>query len=1620
MATRKTSVHEREKLLSKAVESARKVYEKSDLERLEAFIPVYFEGVSVEDMREHRPDQMAGAALAHLTLAEGRKREGIAVDVFNPRRRNNRWSSLHTIIQVVAPDMPFLVDSLSMVARRAGLSIHQTVHPVLSVQRDKKGHIEAIDTRGNVGDSHNESFILLEVDRVPTAEKLKALADDVKGALSDVSAAANDWTAMRNRAEEIAYKMNPEDLPLDPEELEETRLFLHWLVDNHFTFLGYREYDLHIEGQKYTLRQKSETGMGILRQKQDKQSHGLVIPRELRKRALAREPIIVTKANSRSTVHRDAFFDYVGLKKFNEEGEVCGEYRFLGLFTSSVYANSPREIPIVRSKIRHVLERSRLSPVSHAGKGLINAMETLPRDELFQANDDELFTIALGIIQIQERQQVRLFIRRDAFGRFYSCLIFIPRERYSSTVRERMQSILGEALGAREIETYVQMGESRLARVHIVVHTAPWQRARIGHKRLERELSEASRTWDDRLHEALVRRYGEERGTPLADHWYKCFPLSYQEDVEPEGALKDIRYLRRLSDKQPLEVRLYRQKDDPEDDVHLRVFSHEQPVIVSDILPLLENMGLKIIAERPYELKLEDDSIYWMSDFEALLQGDSRQKLDKVAPRFRETFLSVWSGKSENDKINTLVLAAGLNWRQIRVIRAYAKYLLQTGMPFGTAYVESIIASRPKVAHAILGLFEARFDPELSEKDRTQRVKKADAALDATLEKINGQDEDRILRGLAALVHASLRTNHFCTGRRGHNLHYLSFKLDSAKVPELPLPKPMFEIFVYAPHVQGIHLRGGKVARGGIRWSDRKADYRTEVLGLMKAQMVKNTVIVPVGSKGGFIANQLPEKGGRDEVLTEVKRCYRDYIRGLLDLTDNIVNAEVVHPDNVVRYDEDDTYMVVAADKGTATFSDLANQIAIDYNYWLGDAFASGGSAGYDHKGMGITAKGAWESVKRLFREQHVNPETESVTAVGIGDMAGDVFGNGMLLSKKLKLCAAFNHMHIFIDPDPDPKKAYAERERLFNLPRSAWSDYDESKISKGGGVYERSAKSIKLGKEARDMLGIESDKLTPQQLIQAVLKAPVDLLWNGGIGTYVKSSRESDSEVGDRANDAVRIDGRDLRCRIVGEGGNLGFTQRGRIEYALKGGHITTDFIDNSAGVDCSDHEVNIKILLNVVREHKKMTEKNRRKLLKDMTGDVENLVLRDNYLQSLALSTAESEASNRLNEHAHLLRNLERDGHLNRQIEMLPSDEEIAERRVAKQGLTRPELAIVFAYSKIAMFNTLDDNSLAEDPYLRGELSDYFPELLRERYESSMPSHPLQAAIIATAITNSMINRMGPNFPSRVQEETGADINTVARAYTMARESLDMLAIWRGLEKLDATLPSPVQTSVISSTCNLIRHATRWILEHGYGGSDISKKVDSLGAAVQALLENVPAILPEYLKTLYHDTYQKHIDLGLDKALASRVAALPALYPAFDIAEVSARTNLEVAQAGEAYFLLSSHLELDWLHRQVELLPSDDHWKALARATLREGLYAEQRRLTIEALKSKRKGKASASELVETWLENEAEAVEHFRAVVAEIKTLEQVEFASMSVVLRKIGAMSAPKAGSKSASH
>ncbi len=918
-------------------------------------------------------------------------------------------------------------------------------------------------------------------------------------------------------------------------------------------------------------------------------------------RAKAREPelLVLTKANATATVHRGELLDYVGIKTFDRRGRVNGEHRFLGLWTSTAYHSSPRDIPVLRHKVDRVIEHFGLDPASHDGKEVLNVLETYPRDELFQANVPDLIRIVRGVVNLYERRTVRLLVRRDPYHRFYSCLVYVPRDRYNTEVRERIEAIAREGFAGTGVESQAQISGASHARVHVVVRTDPAQERKPDFARIERRIAEAALTWSDRLREFLVDRLGEAKGLALAARYRQAFPLAYEEDVAPTEVLEDLNDLEALLEQpRSLRLNLYRPPGQVLQRLHLKILKLGEPVPISDVLPMLENFGLRVIAERPYELVWPAGGAAWIQDFELEHRDRLVIEIERIEAIFRDAFGAAWSGAVENDGFNRLLLAAELNARQVVMLRAYCRYLLQTGAPFSQAYMERTLTAHPVMARHLVHLFEARFDPGVQRQRGNERravsiVHQIRTGLDA----VSSLDDDRILRAYLTLVQATLRTNFYQRAADGEPKPYVSFKFDPAKIPDLPLPRPKYEIFVYSPRVEGVHLRMGNVARGGIRWSDRREDFRTEVLGLMKAQNVKNTLIVPVGAKGGFVPKRLPASGTREEVQAEVVACYQTFIRALLDLTDNIVSGRIVPPKEVVRSDGDDPYLVVAADKGTATFSDIANAIAAEYHFWLGDAFASGGSAGYDHKKMGITARGAWECVKRHFREMGIDTQRMHFTVAGIGDMSGDVFGNGMLLSRHIRLQAAFDHRHIFLDPDPHTVVSYAERARLFALPRSSWDDYDQKTLSRGGGIYPRSAKSIALSSEVRALLGIESSTAAPNEVIRAILRMPVDLLWNGGIGTYVKASDERNAEVGDRTNDAVRVDGRELRARVVGEGGNLGLTQRGRVEYALHRGRLNTDFIDNSAGVNTSDVEVNIKILLNpLVHEgHLRRAERNR-----------------------------------------------------------------------------------------------------------------------------------------------------------------------------------------------------------------------------------------------------------------------------------------------------------------------------------------------------------------------------------------------------------------------------------------
>ena len=1602
-------------LIEKTVEHARAKLPPDQAARLEAFIRIYYGSVAAEDLLERGVGDLYGAALGHLNFGSRRTQGEPKVRVYTPQLEEHGWTSTHTVVEIVNDDMPFLVDSVSMELNRLGSGVHLIIHPVVRVRRDGEGRLlDVLPHDAEADDCGLESFIHAEIVRETDPAHVEQVRAGLERVLADVRAAVEDWPAMVERGREVVADLAEHPPPVEAEELAEATALLEWILDHHFTFLGYHEYDLvNVDGED-ALRRVPGTGLGILR---DSDPDPRIVKLGPEARELAREKtvLVLTKANSRATVHRPSFLDYVGVKRFDESGEVVGERRFLGLYTSTAYSARPDEIPLLRRKVRKARERSGLPPGSHDDKALVEILETYPRDELFQISDDDLFGIAMGILHLGERPRVRLFVRRDRFGRFLSCLVFVPRDRFNTQVREAVQEILEETFNGATAYYNVRLSESVLARLHYVIQTrAGEQVPDYDVREIEARLVEATRSWVDDLLDALVDQLGEEHGTELFALYRDAFPPGYRADFTPPAAVLDIQRMERLDPAGDLEMSLYRPLEAADDFFVLKLLRSGRPILLSDVLPLLEDLGVKVYDERPYEIDRAGPVDAWIYDF-GLTSEDGPIDLDEVGEPFKDAFGQAWRGEIEVDGFNRLVLRAGLTWREIAMLRALAKYMRQTGTTFSQRYMEETLGHHAGIVRKLVELFRVRFEPA----GREARVEGAESLgrlIEEEIDAVPSLDQDRILRGFLRLIQATLRTNYFQPGADGRPKPYLSFKLDPALVPDLPLPRPAYEIWVYSPRTEGVHLRGGKVARGGIRWSDRREDFRTEVLGLMKAQMVKNAVIVPVGAKGGFVVKRPP--ADRDALREEVVGCYRTLMRGLLDVTDNIVGGVTVPPPQVVRYDDDDPYLVVAADKGTATFSDVANGIAADYGFWLGDAFASGGSAGYDHKAMGITARGAWESVKRHFRELGVDVQTTDFTAVGIGDMAGDVFGNGMLLSRHLKLVAAFNHEHVFLDPDPDPETSYLERERLFGLPRSSWADYDPAVISKGGGVFPRTAKSIELSPQTRATLGVEAEALPPSELIRAILTAQVDLLWNGGIGTFVKASTESHLDVGDKANDGVRVDGRGVRARVVGEGGNLGFTQKARIEYALAGGRIFTDAIDNSAGVDCSDHEVNIKILLGAVMAAGDMTEKQRNELLVAMTDDVARLVLRNNYRQTQALSLAVKQAPSMVGVHARLIQHLEQAGRLSRELESLPSDEVLSERGAAGIGLVAPELAILLAFAKIELFDALVASDLPDDEFTAKELVRYFPRVLSERFRAEMDGHRLRRELISTYVTNSLVNRAGITFAFRLAEETGAEAADIARAYMVAREVFDLRALWTAIEALDSSIAADVQLDMLLEARKLVERATRWLVRSRPRPLDIAAEIARFAPGAALLAETLQGVLHGADRAALQQAAHRYVGAGVPDELATRVAGLGALFSALDIVEAADATGAPLEEVAAVYHAIGARLQLQWLRDEITRLPRDNRWQTLARAALRDELYGVHSALTREALETGEPG-LDPEARTELWNAQNRPSVDRALQVLSDIRMGGLSSLETLSVALREVrnliqsGARAAPAA-------
>ncbi len=1604
------------------------------LAQAELFCSAFFARVGGGDIQLHTPMQWAALVGGLLEFMQRRPVGQAAVRVLSP-------ADIHagrSLLQIVTDDMPFLIDTVSMIVS-ANLQIHAVIHPVLKVSRDAAGALQSMGDEAG----HAESVMHFEIDRAADAAEQEQLKVQVEAALDDVRAAVSDWTAMRDKALVIAGDLPKRSMPLDAASVEEASDFMRWLADDNFTFLGYREYEVTDADGDRVLRPLGSSGLGILRK-----TDLALAPRSLRSMAASELPqsgatdaIILTKTNARSQVHRPGYMDYIGVLRFGADGRAVAEQRFLGLFTSSSYMTRPQDVPLVRHRVEAVMARSGLKRDSYSGKSLRHILETLPRDELLQGTEDELFNTSMGILELRQRARTRLFVRRDRYGRFFTCMVFVPRDRFNTSVRERIESLLGMALHAVQSDSAVEMGESALARLTIVVRPKIGDQPVYDRAELERGVAAIVRNWQDEVRDALVRLRGEHEGVVLANRYAKSLPAGYVEDVSPAVAAEDIHQLSQLAGERALRMSFYHPPQDPET-LRFKVYRTGGDISLSEVLPQLENLGLRVLTEHVYEVS--GDVPLSIQDFDVQPVGKLAFSVEQVGTLFEDAFEQIWRGNAENDGFNRLVLGAKLSWRQVAMLRGYSKYLLQTAATFSQSYMEETLNRYPAIAGLLVELFLAKFDPRRESlsagelkmagatlavemrtlmpahvqaaqpsliddlgaamsRPRAEQIKVVEGAIGVLLENVASLDEDRILRSFVGLIHATLRTGFFQQWD-GEYRPYISYKLDSHNVHELPKPVPFREIWVCAPRVEGIHLRFGAVARGGLRWSDRREDFRTEVLGLVKAQMVKNTVIVPVGSKGGFFVKKSPTGGDRDAVQAEGIACYKMFINGLLDITDNLVDGKVVHPEDVVRHDPDDPYLVVAADKGTAKFSDIANAISIEHNYWLGDAFASGGSHGYDHKGMGITARGAWESVKRHFRAIGRDTQNHDFTCVGIGDMSGDVFGNGMLLSEHICLLAAFDHRHVFLDPAPDPARTFVERQRMFKLPRSSWDDYDKSLISTGGGVYPRSAKSIPISPEVRTVLGLKSDveHLAPTELMSAILKAPVDLLWNGGIGTYVKSSAETHADVGDRANNALRINGADLRCRIVGEGGNLGFTQKGRIEAAQNGVLLNTDFIDNSAGVDTSDHEVNIKILLNDAVKRGELTDEARNAQLASMTDEIGELVLSDNYRQNQAITLMEQQSVGRIGSLAHFIRTLEAEGTLDRQVENLPSDIELAERKARGTGLTRPELAVLLSYDKMRLYQQLVDSDVPEDPYLSKELVRYFPVPLHEKYAGHMQRHRLKREIIATAVTNSTINRMGATFMMRMQEDTGKGPAAIAKAYTAAREILDARQLWSMIEAMDSKIAEETQIDAIKQIWSLLRHMTRWLLNRPGGSLDIAENVARYREGVSALRNVLPEVLTPTGKGDFSSSQEKWEGLGMPAGLSVRLARMPALRAAMDMVEVAQQSGQPEEKVARVFFELGEALDLEWLRGQIEALPVEGHWHAQARGSLLDELGHQHRALVLQVLAVA--GERTEISPVQAWLQRDDATLQHTRSMLAEILT-QNADYPIASVAVRRL---------------
>jgi len=1577
---------------------------------LKQFSDLYYSGAPQDELLARSVDDVYGAALSCWQFIQQREAGSPKVRVFNPDYENHGWQSMHTVIEVVFEDMPFLVDSVRMQLNARQMSLHAIHYCALNAERSKAGKLNTSKTWNQASKtSVSEAIIYIEVDHHSDTELLDAVTQELIAVLSEVNSCVRDFPAIVAKAKAAGVDLGKSSGHHDKAECTESEAFMQWLVNNHFTFLAYDEFSIETEKKERYVVRDSANDLGIFKFNSATRNRIKLEELEPEIQDFITSPNMVSfmKSGTRSRVHRPAYPDYVVVKRFDKSGNVVGGMRFMGLYTSIVYIETPNNIPLIREKLNGVRALAQFEAWSHSGKELNRILEVYPRDELFQSDVNHLYKTAISILNIQERRQTRVYLRKDSYSKFVSCLAYTPRDIYNTELRYKMEQVLRQEFEPLDIEFNTYFSESVLARTHFMLRLNPDRDNTLDEEIVARKIRQVVRSWTDDMHDALIEQVGEEKGNVQFHEYRAAFPAGYRESFGARTAVADIQHMEQLRGDSAKEMAMsfYRELEEGENELRFKLFHSETILPLSDVIPVLENLGLRVLGEHPYEIQCADGRRIWIHNFMLRYTLSDKINIGAVKHLFQDAFSAVWQGRAENDGFNRLVLGGQLGWKDIAILRAYARYMKQIRFGISESYIADTLCGYIGISAQLVKLFHQRFGlEEQTFEQREDKVTKIEESLIADLDNVAQLNEDRTIRRYIELIKATLRTNFYQQDENGCDKSYLSFKLNPANISDMPLPRPMFEIFVYSPRVEGVHLRGGKVARGGLRWSDRSDDFRTEVLGLVKAQQVKNAVIVPVGAKGGFVAKCLPKDGGRDAFMAEGIACYQTFISALLDVTDNLVEGNVVPPERVIRHDPDDPYLVVAADKGTATFSDIANEIAVNRGFWMGDGFASGGSIGYDHKKMGITAKGAWVSVQRHFREQGLNTQSTDFSVVGIGDMAGDVFGNGMLLSEHICLVAAFNHMHIFVDPNPDSAATFPERKRLFELPRSSWEDFDKSLISTGGGIFSRSAKRIAISAEMKVRFEIKEDYLAPNDLIKAILKAPVDLIWNGGIGTYIKSREERHSNVGDKANDGLRINGNEVRAKVIGEGGNLGVTQLGRIEYGLNGGASYTDFIDNAGGVDCSDHEVNIKIMLNEIMDNGDLTRKQRNEVFMAQTEAVGKLVLNNNYRQTQAIALAYRDCKLRLDEYVRLMRDYESQGKLNRSLEFLPSEDVLLDRRAQNQGLTRPELAVLISYTKADLKEQLNRPSITEDDYISAIASTAFPAELATRFAEPLTRHRLRREIIATQLANDMVNYMGITFVSRLGDSSGATVTDIARAYVTARDTFSLAEYWSKINALDYSVDTHVQEDMMAELMRLVRRATRWFLRNRRVSVAIAAEVDQFRDAVRHIAAHLGETLKGGALARWQALYDKRREAGVPADLAAFSAGAGELYAALGIIEAAQQSKCDVHNVTEAYFGIGEHLSLGWFLQQINALPTSSHWEAMARESFRDDLDWQQRSLTVGILAGN-DNQTELSDAIAHWEEEQAVLVGRWQRMLNELKSADNMEFAMIAVALREL---------------